>query len=228
MKKLFIVLFMCVSLVMAGNAMACYKCKPRAEVKFAGEGFQVTGVNLLKGKTDMVKIDGEKVEVLTDGAMGYATESSEFKFKGSADSCYGGPCGLFGGFGAGVTVGGSSLWGENTKNTAWVAGVTGSGTVVGGISTGDFSAKMKGEGEMGTMAIKEKGNNLAFAASDGAYKYSGTLNGSGVIAGAGLTAGGSYVNNSTVNGVTNVSAVSGQTTIAGAGGITPRFIKHIN
>lgn len=217
MKKMFITITLVLGLIFAGSVMAtdCPICDNDINIK--GTVGQETGVFLLKGQTETIKIEGEKTEVLSDGIMGYATENSSASFKGHSDTNYGPLLGA----GGALSIGGSSLWGENTWNEAWVAGVTGSITAV-GIYAEDASAKMKGSGEMSTAAIKSKedGNRLAFASSNGSYGYNGTLNNSGVIIGGGITGGGSYVNNSVNGNVTNVSAVSGQITIVGAGGIS--------
>ena len=181
------------------------------------EGYaeQMSGVSMIKGQSHP---DGD-LTVLDNGAMGFATQSSLAGYW--AEDC-GEDCYSSGAIGGAITVGGSSLWGDNNADSAWMAGLTGSGSVAFLLGSNFYGeVYVEGMGEMGTMAFKEKGNQAAGASSYGNYMYEASAGGSSplvVAGGVGLTGGGSYVHNSG----NNVSAVSGQISISAgcAGGLT--------
>jgi hypothetical protein len=197
-------------------------CETDCYSDFYIEGYsgQGTGINFLKGQshTEMREINGEMVEVtvLDSGSMGYALQDSEAGYwaEDCGGDCYGGA------IGGSLTIGGSSLWGDNSSNSAWVAGLTGSGSLA-LLYGNNFKGEVfvKGQGEMSTVAFKEKGDRLAYASSNGSYIYDASAGGSGTgllgVAGVGITGGGSYVN----IGDNNISAVSGQATVSGAGSV---------
>lgn len=187
------------------------------------EGYseQMSGVSMIKGQFHVdnngtPNIDEDDLTVLDSGAMGFANENSNAGYwaEDCNEGCYGS-----GAIGGAITVGGSSLWGDNNAHEAWMAGLTGSGSIAFLLGSNFYGEVFVfGEGEMGTFAFKENGAETiaAGANSYGNYLYSAEAGGNGPIIGAGglgLTGGGSYVS---VTG-NNASAVSGQVTISAAG-----------
>lgn len=177
------------------TAMACHGNGCRSHMSFSGSHMQMTGVFIDKAK---VKRNGD----IKTGSQAFAVQKTKGSYKAN------GP-----GIGATGGIGITTVSAYNTRNaagsTGLAANISGSG-VIGRNSC----AKLKGSGEVGTVAVKGGG----IAATHGKFAYKGQVS-NGAIVGGGVTAGFSNVTR-TKNSVTATAGhgtMSGITTIGGRG-----------